>query len=304
MQFNVLSSAANQNQRMAWYWKPLREVALSWSFIAGDVSSTIIPATLFLTAAWHSQDGSPGSWFQAAARGLIYFWLYIYTFCLSNQIAGLEEDRINKPHRPIVRGVVSLKGARRRWLWSMLAFTMVGWLFGVWPWTLLWQFVTILHNFAGCAKHWFGKNIIMAFGIVSELGAAWEIVRPMTPLAWLWVLTIAVAIFVLVPTQDLRDMEGDRQTGRRTIPLAIGERSARIVLAVCFAFMPLIIHFWLIMPLGLTTGALVCDALLAGMSLLISWRLLFLRWPRADHHTYLLFTYWYCMLLFSAIVVM
>jgi 4-hydroxybenzoate polyprenyltransferase len=302
MQINVFGSATNQ--RMAWYWKPLHEITLSWTFIAGDISSTIIPATLFLTAAWHSQPASLGAWLQAAARGLVYFWLYIYTFCLSNQIAGIEEDRINKPHRPIVRGAVSLKGARLRWLGSMVAFNVVGWLFGVWPWALLWQVVAVLHNFGGCAKHWFGKHLIMAIGIVAELGAAWELVRPMTPLAWHWILTIAAAIFVLVATQDLRDMDGDRQIGRRTIPLVFGERAARIGLAGGFALMPPVIHFWLIMPSGMTTGALLCDALLAAMSLLISWRLLARRSRQADHRTYLLFTYWYCMLLFSAIVVM
>lgn len=302
MQINVVDFVADR--RTAWYWRAIREVSLSWTFIAGDISSTIIPATLFLTAAWHSQASPIIAWVDAAARGLLYFWLYIYIFCLSNQIAGLEEDRINKPHRPLVRGDVPVAGAWQRWLWSMGAFTVTGWAFGVLPWALLWQAVTVLHNFGGWARPWYGKNLMMALGIVAQLGAAWTLVQPLTPLAWRWILVIAAIIFVVVSAQDLRDMEGDRRIGRRTVPLVFGEQPTRIGLAVAFALLPLVVHSWLIMPSGLTTGALVSDVLLAVMSFVISGRLLLLRSRKADHHTYLLLTYWYCMVLFSAIVVM
>ena len=84
---------------------------------------------------------------------------------------------------------------------------------------------------------------------ITLAGAAWTFVQPVTPLAWRWILVIAGIIFVLVSAQDLRDMEGDRHIGRRTVPLVFGEQPTRIGLAVGFALLPFVVHSWLITPL-------------------------------------------------------
>jgi 4-hydroxybenzoate polyprenyltransferase len=302
MQTNV--AGPNVSIRPSWLVYPGREFSLSLKFIAGDLSSTVVPASLFIAAAWHSQDLPMGVLARSFTYGVLYFWLYAYVFCLSNQLTGIEEDRINKPHRPLVVGAVSIRGAQWRWIAVMGAFTIVGWLLGVLPWAVLWQIVLILHNFGGWARRWYGKNLAMSLGIVAQLAAAWQLVGPLTPMAWRWIVFIAAAVFVLISIQDLRDLEGDRREGRRTFPVVFGEQRTRWFLAASFALLPIGVHSWLLLPLGLTPAVLACDLLHAILSLVIAARVLVCRSPQADHQTYLLFTYWYCLVLGSAIVVM
>ncbi|WP_158502194.1 UbiA family prenyltransferase [Vitiosangium sp. GDMCC 1.1324] len=289
-----------------WAWPRglLRELSLSWKFIGGDVSSAVVPAMLFLGAASAHARLVPVELLRALGRGALYFWLYTYAFCLSNQLVGMEEDRLNKPHRPLPSGLVSERGTRWRWRACMALFTLVGWGFGVWRWTLLWQLVIVLHNEWGGARRWWVKNLLMGVGVLSQLTAAWELVTPLTPTAWRWIGVLSSVVCVLVSLQDLRDMGGDRAGGRKTFPIVFGERWTRFLLAGLFGLMPLVIHQVLMVPLGMTPWVVLSDAGLALMSWVVAVRVVRWRTPAADHRTYLLFTGWYCLALLSTIVIL
>lgn len=276
------------------------EIALHWRFIGRDASTTIIPGLIFVVAAWTHTAASLSALALLLSQGLIYFWIYVATFCLSNQIVGVAEDRINKPDRPLVAGLVSQRGAWVRWAIYMTIFPALGWWFGVLPWAILWQVVIILHNFGGWGQRWFTKHLAMSLGTLAQLAAAWQLVAPITPSAWRWIAGISLLIFPLVAVQDLRDMSGDRAIGRTTMPLVLGEMPTRRLICVGFLLAPVAIHVLLLAPLGLSARLIVCDVLLAALSFTIAWRVIRLRW--ADHQTYMLFTYWYCALLSSAIV--
>lgn len=280
------------------------ELALSWLVIKSDISATLVPTFLFTVAAWSSGAGSLYDLAVALGSGLIYFWLYVLTFCLSNQLVGVDEDRINKPYRPLVVGLVSYRGALLRWGWLMLLFSVVGWWLGVLEWALLWQAASMLHNFGGWARHWFGKHLVMGIGVVAGLAPAWELAEPLTADAWRWIVFLACVILPLIATQDLRDTAGDRAIGRRTFPIVFGERATRLMLGVGFALLPVAVAWVLITPSMLNWQTLLCNAGLTGLSLLIAARVLLYHTRRADQHTYKLFTYWYCCVMASSIVML
>lgn len=247
---------------------------------------------------------SGGAAALALGRCLVYFALYIYTFCLANQIAGVEEDSVNKPGRPIPRGLVSRRGALTRWKVLTAVFLVVGAWLGVFGWALGWAVLTVLVCFCGWDRHWFTKNVIvMAFGVLVELAATWELVTPLTPSAWRWVLVLSATIGVTSILQDMRDVAGDRAVGRWTLPVAMGEDAARWAMATLFALAPLAVHLGL-MSHGGGAKVLVCDVALGAWSLVIAARILRDRAPRAAHATYMFYTYWYCALLSSAVVVL
>jgi 4-hydroxybenzoate polyprenyltransferase len=281
----------------------VREIHLIWQFIYRDLTSTVVPALLFVTAAWKANLQSASLLHLLLGKGLLYFVLYIFSFCVANQIFGIEEDRLNKPNRPLVTGAISLRGAQIRWAISMILFSLVGWLFGVLEWALLWQVVIILHNFGGYSKHWMGKNLSIGVGTVAQLGAAWQLVAPLTPIAWSWILLLAGVWTILVPIQDFRDISGDLAVGRKTFPMVFGETQSRILLSLCLGILPLVVHFVLMMPAGNSWNVILWDIALAAVSLTIAVRMIFYRSPQADHQTYMLFTYWYCLALVSAIFV-
>ncbi|MCX7860853.1 MAG: UbiA family prenyltransferase [Chloroflexus sp.] len=285
-----------------WLTALLSEIHLYWRFTRYDISATIIPGMLFVLAAWHSDQPNWSALPGLLLWGTVYFWLYCTTFCISNQLAGEAEDRRNKPDRPLPSGLISRRGAWLRWIAAMALFTLVGWWLGVLEWTLLWQMTLTLHNLGGFARHYWLKNLSMTLGAIAQLAAAWQMVRPLTPEAWIWLLVPAVTLLSNASLQDLRDIEGDRLSHRRTMPIVFGADVTRVFVAVAFALLALLTHFTLFAPAGLNAGLLLLDVLLAGLCLVIAGRVLLLRTTAADHVSYMLYTYWYCFVLAAAIV--
>ncbi len=284
-----------------WITPILREFSLSWQFIRYDISSTVMPCLLFTVAAW-ANNPVPADLLFYVLQSVLYFLVFVFVFCVANQITGIDEDRINKPDRPLVRGVVSLEGAKIRWMLGMMLFLALGGLLGVAEWSFLWIVVVVLYNFCGWARHWFTKNLAMSLGVIAQLAAAWQIVTPIT--SWNWIIVAAAVIFPLVSLQDIRDIAGDRLMNRKTFPLLFGETFTRVKLLVGFIILPVIVHVLLMQPAGLSWYVLFCDTVLALLSLLIAVRVFFCRNPKADHLTYMLFTYWYCAMLAAAIIVL
>jgi 4-hydroxybenzoate polyprenyltransferase len=287
-----------------YYYTFQKEIQITWKFIKRDISVTIIPASLFTIAAWLSNSGSLNELFLDLVRAFVYFFLFIYTSVLPNQILGVEEDKINKPDRPIAAGLVSYTGAKNRYLASMIVFALVGWSFGVLEWTLLWQGLILLYNEGGWSQHWFSKNLGNGLGVVTQLAAAWQMITPLTQASLSWIFIIAFLVFVLVPLQDLRDIEGDKLLNRQTLPIAFGEQNTRVFLSFIFLIAPFFVHFILMIPAGYKWKVLLCDIAQALICWVVSARVIFCRSPQADHDSYMLFTYWYCLMLASASVVL
>ncbi len=280
------------------------EFYLHYQVVRYDLAASAIPANIFMLAVWHTYSGVWHELPLVILKGLLYFSLYIYTFCLSNQLSGVDEDRLNKPDRPLVRNLMTYRGARLRWATSMLFYLLIGSWFGVLRWTLLWQVVTILHNRFGGAKHWFTKNLAMFLGTLAQLAAAWELIVPLNVVGWRWVLTVALGVFFLVGLQDLRDVIGDETGHRKTLPIVYGMRPVRIALSIGFAVQPLVVHVMLVMPAGLNVLHGLCSIILGLSSLYIAYRILRYRTPKADHDTYMLYNYWYCLTLACAFVLL
>ncbi|MFE7109072.1 UbiA family prenyltransferase [Streptomyces sp. NPDC057575] len=281
----------------------VNEIQISCRFISNDVWTTVLPATAFVLAAGRHSGHSGGRIAVDFLCGALYFWLYIYGFTLTNQLYGVEEDRVNKPFRPLVTGRSSYRGAQRRAVVVLLLFPLVAWWFGVLFWALAWEATYLLTNVARWERHWFLKNLSMGIGVTVQLAAAWSIVTPLTPLAWRWVMTLAVSIWLLIPLQDLRDVKGDLVNDRKTFPIALGERFTRVYLATGFALLPVVVHLLLVAP-DRSSWGLLLDAVLAAISWLVAVRVVTRRAPEEDHVTYRRFEQWYTLALITAIIVL
>jgi len=245
-----------------------------------------------------------GELFLDLGRGFFYFLLFILSFCIANQIVGIDEDRLNKPDRPLVRGDVSYDGALVRLVYSQMAFSLVGLWFGVLEWALLWQLFTFFYHVGRWDQNWFTKGLVIGVGTVAQLAASCQLVAPITPTIWHWIFMMGGFWTTLVAVQDFRDMEGDRIIGRKTLPMVIGETPSRVILSLGFVILPLVTHIVLMMPAGDTWNVLLCEVGLAVLCWIIAARIILYRNPQADHHTYMLLTYWYCAVLASAIIVL
>jgi 4-hydroxybenzoate polyprenyltransferase len=278
-----------------------REIRLSWLFISADRWTTIFPATCFVMAAIVHARLPPSEAVLVLVSGALYFWLFVYEHTLANQLVGVEEDRVNKPFRPLVTGQSSIRGARLRLNAVRVVFPVYGYCLGVLEWALMWQILSLLQHEYGWGRHWLGRNLYAGIGVVAQLAAAWEMVTVMTPDAWRWIMTLTVTVTLLMSVQDLRDITGDRAVHRSTMPLVFGERPTRVFLCTGFAVGPLAIHHFLMEPAGPHWWIIATDVVLCGLSLVLSVRVMRLRGREADQRSYRLVEQWYTLALAASV---
>jgi 4-hydroxybenzoate polyprenyltransferase len=281
----------------------IAEVQLNWCFIRRDLLVSLVPGTLFGTTALLNYPVNSGLELAAVlCKEVIYCWLCITTFCISSQLVGIEEDRLNKPDRPLVVGRVTRTGAKWRWIIGMAALTSFAAITGTLLWALTWQIGCLIYDYAGGAKHWYGKTLLGGIGVTSEIGAAWQLVEPTMPaMVWRWIAVIGLYLITLMAVQDFRDMAGDRAVGRRTMPLVFGESRSRWAIALGYFGFPIVVHYALMVPAGLGFGVWFWDFGLAGLAVAIGLRTLICRNPQADHRTYVGFTVLLCAYLAASI---
>lgn len=284
---------------------PSRELHVGWRFLQNDIWAGVIPGVAFTAVALRHAPVGLAAGTQVLLRSLCYFCLYLYGHTLANQIAGVEEDRINKPGRPLPSGLVSPAGAITRLVLVTGLFLLLGWQLGVLKWAALWAVTYLLLNFYGHV-HWFFKNCLpMSVGATAMLCAAWEMAAPLSPQVWRAVLTISGFVALTSPIQDFRDIAGDKVMGRKTLPIALGERPARVLVGLALmGWLP--VAYVLLMGSGLCTvqGAIVALAITL-LECLVTARLLFppaAGRAAADHRTYRLYEYLYCSYVASALV--
>ena len=277
----------------------LREVRLNWSFINRDIQAIVLPGMLFTTTALFSWPYQWVKWIPTLVASLLYFWLLLTCFCTSNQLKGLEEDRINKPDRPIPSGLVSASGTLQRFYISAWLSILVSVCLEVWVFTTLSLVCIYAHNFLGWGHHWFSKNLLVATGMFTTLGAAWQLVAPIPSTVWSWLFFLSSIWLFLGHIQDFRDIDGDRKVGRITFPILFGENFSRLLLGICFLLLPIPIHFILVQPSTTTVlnGWNVMFAIISGT---IAIRLIRFQTPEQDDRTYSIFVKFYCLMIASS----
>jgi len=169
-----------------------------------------------------------------------------------NQICDLENDRINKPHRPLPAGKMALAEA---WAFVVVTYAAalamvaaVNWeTFGIYVVAAL---ATIAYSAPPIRlkRHPVGSNLTIAL-IRGELlkVAGWAAVSTVLSSIEPWYIGFIYFAFLLgaTTTKDFADIEGDRAAGCITLPVKYGATwSAR-------AISPAFLVPWLLLPLGL-----------------------------------------------------
>ncbi|KAG9309607.1 UbiA prenyltransferase family-domain-containing protein [Chiua virens] len=188
-------------------------------FTKNDIMTAIIPVTLFAVAS------APLCSFSHIFRSVLWVWLHVLQFNLPNQIKAPEEDRVNKPWRPIPAGRVTLYNVTIfRWLIVPLclvysSFYSIQLVFA----SIEMQLFTLWYNDLGGDRHWLLKNILPAFIYAfTELGGTLSAGCDPTRVSETAKLAVQLTVVVFSSTlqcQDFKDVEGDRLTGRRSIPI-------------------------------------------------------------------------------------
>jgi 4-hydroxybenzoate polyprenyltransferase len=289
-----------------WFGVLRKEASLTARVMADNLSASCIPAVLFSMAACAYRDVSGFTLLLRLCETVALFCCYCYVFDASNQATSTEEDRLNKPWRPIPAGLTTPRGLLRRFWLAMAVYTLVGWATGTLVWVLAWQAVVIGECLISRPRDYLWvKPIGMLSGTVLQLAAAWQLVTPIDATGWRWIIVLAIAFNLPLRFEDIRDVEGDKKLGRITLPMLIGEWPIRIWFALTVAAVPFALHVLLYTHSSAGRWQIwICDAVMASICWAAAIRSLTIQGYRADRITYLLYTFAYCASTASGAVIL
>ncbi len=211
-----------------------------------------------------------------AFNSLIYAFIALFSIaCIAafsygyNQLTDLEEDRINAPLRPLVTGELSVKECKI-FLTILLLFSTV-------PLLILGRYLALGLMLAGPVfsgviySRWRVKGsmikpLFVAFGWSFVPLIAYSAITNQITVLFLVFLPFFLSLMFLTTTMgDLRDVEGDKENGVRSLPVIFGIRAVIVNLQIYT------ITTYFILVLGIILQVLPIDAtcgLLGGLLLL------------------------------------
>lgn len=289
------------SSRNRWYF----EIWLSWRFIRNDIWTTLIPLTLLTTGLSINLSLNTTDVLVNTLLALIYFFIFDYIFEINSQIFGIEEDRINKPDRPIAAGIITPEGAKQRAIIILCGFTIYAFLLNVLLWALIWFGLVWLYSYTNWSKNWLLKCLLVSLGTLTQLPVAATIAGfPIMDLS-LWLATIFVVMTIMIGVQEFRDVEGDLAVDRKTLPIVFGVKNARRMIAAASVISIIILHFTLFnrhSEWPLSRLNMLFEVASAALLLSVFFRMLQNSVSRShDHFSFRLFEYWYTLICISVI---
>ena len=240
------------------FLKPVTWIPVIWSFLCGAVASGAF--------GWQDIIG-----IKFLLGILLTGPLASGTCQMLNDYFDRDLDEINEPWRPIPGGEISLKSATILIaVWSILSI-VVGYL--IHPLIALYVVIGIINahlysaNPIKLKKRLWAGNIIVAVSYLVIPWIAGEIAyNPEFTLQSLSPSLVVATLFTISSTgtmtiNDFKSVEGDRQIGVKTLPVAFGDRNAATIAAVLINTGQLLASAYMFM-LGQTTFALIVALLI------------------------------------------
>jgi 4-hydroxybenzoate polyprenyltransferase len=280
----------------------VRECRLTSRMLADNILLCLLPTVMFALGAAAYTRASILALATGVGKAALLSVLFAYVFDSSNQARGAEEDRRNKPYRPIPAGLTDERGLMLRFAAAMPVYTLAGWLLGALPWVLLFQLSIIAQLLWASPRYYiWWKTPATISGSITQLATGWSVVAALDSTAWTWIVTISIYLPITCVYEDVRDTEGDHAVGRRTAPLVFGPTPIRWWFALLALLLPLVVYVLLVHP---ARAALWRELLTLGPITILAWwcaaRALAYRNTRADRLTYQLFTLTWAMCLAAA----
>ncbi|TRM59006.1 UbiA prenyltransferase family [Schizophyllum amplum] len=252
-------------------------------FTYTDYKTIMLPITVFASVA------APVQSFRGFFLGIIWTWLHQLHIDVSNQYTTLEEDRVNRPWRPLpAKRVTQHQATLLRWalIPITIGFSTLGG-----PNTIaasVWLSAAfIIYESSAINGHWLGKNVMNCLGYLGfEYGATAMSGegKSLSPSAALLLLCSGIVILTTVHAQDFSDVEGDRALGRVTFPI----RSPGLSRACIYLGVPL----WSVLLSCAWDMMWLCRVLFVLLGSVVAWRYYTYRSISQDARSYVIYNVW------------
>jgi geranylgeranylglycerol-phosphate geranylgeranyltransferase len=202
----------------------------------------LLAAVGVAVGAWMTAPGS--AYFPSLVSALAAF-LVCAAGNVVNDIVDVDIDRVNRPRRVLVRGVVSIAAAKRLALaLNLLAFVLalcVGWaMAGLAMATILLLFA---YNLRLKKTPLAGNAVVAALagltfitgGVAADPVRAFDLPGPLVPAVFAFFFHLVREI-----VKDVQDMEGDGPAGVRSLPHVAGVSKSLLLALMLFAILSLV----------------------------------------------------------------
>lgn len=274
-----------------------------WGFTESDFATFVLPDTAFgilgALATIPLTDANQPSMLMVLQRlpaVVVFNWSNLLIFDLANQRSpdSVAEDYVNKPWRPIPRGKITTEQTRRLMLVTVPLSLYLNHYLGVWGQGILIHLITWLYNDLRGSDEVAVRELLIAIGYAMFNGGSLQIASgcsqaqgdcELNSQGIAWTGIISAVIFTTMQVQDLKDQEGDRLRGRRTVVLFFGERVSRGSIAFFVIFWSVTCaYFWQLRWWGF--------ALPVAQGLFVAWRVVTRYSQDEDRQTWKLWCLW------------
>ncbi|KAK8022458.1 UbiA prenyltransferase family protein [Apiospora rasikravindrae] len=172
----------------------------------------------------------------ATMNTLAVGFLCSYIFDICNQATSPEEDAVNKPYRPIPAGLITVNQAKTRWFltWTFGPLAVYHF-YGFWAAMHLLEFEAVI-GFCYVWPRWFSwfmRNLFVFLLYLIQDRILNQVLLSTTAPVPGWDLSVLIDLAVsawfmgTVHVQEFHDLEGDRKSDRKTLPMLLSPRGLR-----------------------------------------------------------------------------
>ncbi|KAF8223606.1 hypothetical protein L208DRAFT_1411645 [Tricholoma matsutake] len=204
----------------------------AYLFIRSDIKTILFPVSGFAFMV------SKGIWTTRLILVPVWVLTHLFLIDIDNQSLSVDEDKLNKPWRPLPSGHLTISAAKFLSKALNVICLLVSCLLGgrelMIP-TVVFCSLVYLYDHLLLNSHYIWKNIINGLGY--EMGATMVLIGslPRKPNMILALVLSWAIICTTVHVQDLADIEGDQKMGRRTTAIHLRENVTRVSIVVFLA---------------------------------------------------------------------
>lgn len=174
--------------------------------------------------------------FRECILGFASVFLISASSLILNDYFDLESDRINAPERPLPAGLVTGRdvillffGVTIAGLIASALLSFISFWVGLLAWT-----VGFLYNWR-FKKSGLPGNLMVSFSVgMTFIFGGIAVGKPLEPVVWFFGILAALINLGEEIAADAMDVEGDRKTGSRSLPVLLGQETALRVSAAIF----------------------------------------------------------------------
>ncbi|KAF0984626.1 hypothetical protein FDP41_000525 [Naegleria fowleri] len=200
-----------------WYFlrRPFLLFQLYHEFNKNDYKITVFPMSFYgLTHVTVQRCLGVHNMHETIQRALSLAFMslsFVLSFTISNQIAGIEEDRKNKPWRPLIRKLCSIDFAYLLLILSTAVYLIHGYVEDVFWYCVVWVITFVFHNHLKGDQLWWCKNLCNLVGAFCMQSSCCKMMTggPIDDFSTLFFAVTSLYFWAIIDMQDFRD--GRRQ---------------------------------------------------------------------------------------------